>query len=100
METPVKMSQFEVESPLPSGSYFIVVTPSGSVWNNRKLSVDDVKTTLAPRIIDEYKSSRWLSVPSSTFDSSGTIGSEALGGQWYYLKTEMGWIRFDGTIGF
>ena len=100
METPVKMSQFEIESPLPSGSYFIVVTPDGVVWNNRRLSVDDVKSALAASIIYEYNANRWLAVPTSTTDPAGTIGSEAIGGQYYYVKTEMGWIRLTGTNGF
>lgn len=94
------MSQFEIESPLPSGSYFIVVTPSGSVWNNRRLSLDDVKSALAGEIINEYNANRWLAVPTSTSDSSGVVGSEAFIGQCYYIKTEMGWIRFTGTNGF
>ena len=90
------MSQFEIESPLPSGSYFIVVTPSGSVWNNRRLSLDDVKSALADEIISEYRSVRWKPVPTNV-DSPGDIGDESKNGTYYFLKTEMGWIRFNGT---
>lgn len=88
METPVKMSQFEIESPLPSGSYFIVVTPDGAVWNNRRLSISDVLVAI--------NGSRWKPVPL-TFDSPGNDGDEArdTSGN-YYLRTNGTWWRFNG----
>jgi hypothetical protein len=88
METPVKMSQFEVESPLPSGSYFIVVTPDGVVWNNRRLSVDDVLVAI--------NGSRWKTVPTSpaTIGNDGDEARDDSGN--YYLHTGGLWRKFIG----
>ena len=90
METPVKMSQFEIESPLPSGSYFIVVTPDGVVWNNRRMSVDDV--------IVSINNSRWKPVPA-TFDSPGNDGDESRDADGnYYLHTGGVWRKYSGQL--
>jgi hypothetical protein len=86
METTIKMSQYEIASPLPSGSYFIVVAPDGSVWNNRRVSMDDILTTI--------KSDRWKPVPEH-FDSVGNDGDEARDGDGnYYLHTGGAWRRY------
>jgi len=90
METPVKMSQFEIESPLPSGSYFIVVTPDGAVWNNRRLSISDVLVAI--------NGSRWKPIPADSF-SPGNEGDESLDVDGnYYLRTGGAWRRFNGQM--
>lgn len=90
METPFKMSQFEIASPLPSGSYFIVVTPDGVVWNNRRLSVADVWSAL--------NNGRWKNAPASSF-ASGNDGDESRDADGnYYLHTGGVWRKYSGQL--
>lgn len=84
------MSQFEIESPLPSGSYFIVVTPDGVVWNNRRLSTADVWEAL--------NGGRWKPTPVNSF-SAGTDGDESCDAAGnYYLHTGGVWRRYIGQL--
>lgn len=82
------MSQFEIASPLPSGSYFIVVTPDGVVWNNRRLSAADLWTALN---VD-----RWKPTPANSTapGNDGDESRDAAGN--YYLHTGGLWRRFVG----
>ena len=80
-QVPLKMSQFEVSSEFPSGSYFIAVVPTGSAFVNVRVSADVA---------------RWKSVPS-TSASPGSDGDEAHSGSFHYINSGGTWYRFTGA---
>lgn len=82
---PLKMSQFEISSAFPAGSYFIAVVPSGSSFTNVRVELDEIML------------SRWKSVPASSV-SAGNDGDEARDGSYYYLHSGGVWYRYSGEI--
>lgn len=87
METPIKMSQFEIPAVFPSGSYFIAVIPTGSAWANVRVTPDQAMALIS--------STRWKTVPLNSF-SPGNDGDEArdTNGN-YYLHTGGIWRKIQ-----
>lgn len=81
---PLKMSQFDVTSTFPSGSYFVAVIPDGPVYKNVRV---DPSTVLSG-----IYSMRWKPVPGSSFDA-GSDGDEAKDDLYYYLNVGGVWYR-------
>lgn len=89
MATDLKMSQFDVTSPLPSGSYFILVTPDGVATRNSRVSSEDVYKMLTATY-------RWKPVPADSF-APGSDGDEALDSTHYYIHFGGIWNRYSPT---
>lgn len=81
---PVKMSQFEITSTFPSGSYFVAVIPDGLISKNVRV---DPST-----ILSGIYSTRWKSVPLTSF-SPGSDGDEAKDDSYYYINVNGVWYR-------
>lgn len=80
----IRMSQFDITTTFPSGSYFIAVVPDGVT--NKNVRVDP--TT----VLSGIYSTRWKAVPGSSFDV-GNDGDEAKDDMYYYLNVGGVWYR-------
>lgn len=87
---PVKMSQFDITTIFPTGSYFIAVVPTGSAFKNVRVDPETV--------LSHVYSYRWKTVPEHSF-SSGGDGDEAKDSSFYYLNVGGVWYRYpNGSI--